>query len=304
MGNSIVPALLAMFTLLGGAAGQTETGERRTIVDTDFVAQAISRGAIIWDVRAEEDYNLSHIPGAVNIGDIQMRLRDKQTLDYIPAGELEKILDEAGIDLYKEIVVYGAKAGPAAYFGHVTLRYLGGRRAYIYHGGIDDWKTAGKGVSTQKTILPAIPVPMDLDRSIIVSTHEVLAKLRDPNVQFLDVRTPAEYSGQEVRVARGGHIPGAISIPYENNWIDPETPRKLKLGLVSNKDGMNLKSMDELRTLYAKLSPSKETIVYCQSGIRASMTAVILQALGFENVRVYDSSWHGYANTPDAPVEK
>ena len=66
---------------------------------------------------------------------------------------------------------------------------------------------------------------------------------------------------------------------------------------------MNLKSREQLQELYAKLDPGKETIVYCQSGIRASETATVLKEVGFKNVRVYDSSWLGYGNTLDAPAE-
>jgi thiosulfate/3-mercaptopyruvate sulfurtransferase len=65
---------------------------------------------------------------------------------------------------------------------------------------------------------------------------------------------------------------------------------------------MSLKSADQLRALYSRLDPEKETIVYCQSGVRASETAGVLQQLGFRNVRVYDSSWLGYGNTLDAPA--
>src|SRR5678815_227971 len=60
---------------------------------------------------------------------------------------------------------------------------------------------------------------------------------------------------------------------------------------------------DRLQKLYAKLDPAKETIVYCQSGVRASETATVLQELGFKHVRVYESSWLGYGNTLDAPAE-
>ena len=66
---------------------------------------------------------------------------------------------------------------------------------------------------------------------------------------------------------------------------------------------MSLKSVGDLKRLYAKLDPSKETIVYCQSGARASETAGVLQELGFTEVKVYDSSWLGYGNTLDAPAD-
>ena len=65
---------------------------------------------------------------------------------------------------------------------------------------------------------------------------------------------------------------------------------------------MSLKAVADLKALYAKLDPDKETVVYCQSGVRASETAGVLQQLGFKNVKVYDSSWIGYGNTLDAPA--
>jgi thiosulfate/3-mercaptopyruvate sulfurtransferase len=128
-------------------------------------------------------------------------------------------------------------------------------------------------------------------------------KLKDPNVQIVDARTPKEFRGEDIRAIRGGHIPGAIPIHYMENWVDPDTQAKLDKKLIASKDGMNLKSHEQLKALYARLSPEKETIVYCQSGIRASETATMLKELGFKNVRVYDSSWLGYGNTLDAPAE-
>ena len=124
----------------------------------------------------------------------------------------------------------------------------------------------------------------------------------DPNVQIVDVRTPQEFIGEDIRAIRGGHIPGAINIPYEQNWIDPETPAKLARKQTNNNGGMSLKAAGDLKRLYSRLDPSKETIVYCQSGARSSETAGVLQHLGFTNVKVYDSSWLGYGNTLDAPA--
>jgi thiosulfate/3-mercaptopyruvate sulfurtransferase len=72
---------------------------------------------------------------------------------------------------------------------------------------------------------------------------------------------------------------------------------------VTNKDGMSLKSRAALEELYAALDPQKETIVYCQSGSRASETATVLQELGFKDVKIYDGSWLAYGNTFDAPAE-
>ena len=136
-----------------------------------------------------------------------------------------------------------------------------------------------------------------------VTTKEMLARLNNPNVQIVDVRTPQEFIGEDIRAIRGGHVPGAINIPYEQNWIDPETLGKLARKQITNNAGMSLKPAEDLKQLYSRFDPNKETIVYCQSGARASQTAGVLQQLGFTKVKVYDSSWLGYGNTLDAPAE-
>jgi thiosulfate/3-mercaptopyruvate sulfurtransferase len=93
-----------------------------------------------------------------------------------------------------------------------------------------------------------------------------------------------------------------VNIPYEMNWSDPETLQKLARKQVADNRGMSLKAEQELKALYARLDPAKETVVYCQSGARASETAGVLEQLGFKNVKVYDSSWLGYGNKLDAPA--
>ena len=295
--------LLSCGVLAAILASAALAAETSAIVDTAYVTQAIKRNAIVWDTRGAAAYKQGHIPGAVNIDDVGVVLRDENTEDYIAVEEIERLLGAAGIDPSREVVVYGAKANPYVYFALVTLQYLGAPNAKIYHGGIDDWKSSGQPVVTEPTRNAPVALKLETHPELLVDTAEVVKKLRDPNVQIVDARTPKEYRGEDIRAIRGGHIPGAVPIHYMENWVDPDTQGKLDKKLVANKDGMNLKSREQLKTLYAKLSPEKETIVYCQSGIRASETATMLKELGFKKVRVYDSSWLGYGNTLDAPAE-
>ena len=300
MNHLFKTSFFACALLLGFAA---PAAENSAIVDTAYVADAIKRNAIVWDTRGADAYKQGHIPGAVNIGDVGTVLRDENSEDYVALEDIERLLGAAGIDPSREVVVYGAKANPYVYFGLVTLQYLGGANAKVYHGGIDDWKAAGQVVTTEPARVAPVTLKLKTHPGMLVDTAEVVKKLKDPNVQIVDARTPKEYKGEDIRAIRGGHIPGAVPIHYMENWVDPDTQSKLDKKLVANKDGMNLKSRDQLKALYSALSPEKETIVYCQSGIRASETATLLKELGFKNVRVYDSSWLGYGNTLDAPAE-
>ena len=304
MKRSIHAFFLAL-TLIGLALTllASSAAEASAIVDTGYVVNALKRSAIIWDTRSAADYQQGHIPGAINIDDVGVVLRDENKEDYIALDRIEKLLGASGIDPSKEIIVYGAKANAYVYFALVTLQYFNAANAKVYHGGVDDWTSAGQPVAREPTRLAPIALKLKVKSDLLIATAEVVRKLNEQKVQIVDTRTPKEYRGEDIRAIRGGHIPGAVPIHYMENWVDPETPDKLEKKLVSNKDGMNLKSREQLQELYAKLDPDKETIVYCQSGIRASETATVLKELGFKNVRVYDSSWLGYGNTLDAPAE-
>jgi thiosulfate/3-mercaptopyruvate sulfurtransferase len=273
------------------------------VVDGGYVAGAMKRNAIIWDVRAPSAYAEGHLAGAVSIGDAPKVLRDDNTEDFIATERIAKILGAAGLDPDREIIVYGSRGTWHPYFGLYTVQYFGGRNVHIYHDGIEDWAAAGQPISREPARLAPVALTLKINPDAAVTTKEMVARLNNPGVQIVDARTPQEFAGEDIRAIRGGHIPGAINIPYEQNWVDPETPGKLARKQVANNAGMSLKPTADLKRLYSQLDPKKETIVYCQSGARASETAGVLQQLGFTNVKVYDSAWLGYGNTLDAPAE-
>ena len=271
-------ALLALLTVLmtGSAAMAGEI-----IVDATEVGAAMQRGAILWDVRGAEAYAQGHIAGAVNIGEDAAVLRNPNT----------------------EVVVYGRRGDPEAYYALTTVRHFGGKQGRVFHGGLDAWQAAGLPLSKEGTRLAPVQQTLRIDPSVMVYLPEVLAKVGNPDVQFLDVREPTEFNGIVVKALRGGHIPGALNIPFERNWVDPTAAIRLAKGDTKAWDGMALKSPAQLKSLYAGLDPRKEIIVNCQSGVRASETAWVLVSLGFEKVRVFEESWLGYGNDLSAPAE-
>jgi len=290
----------AVVLLLGIASS---AWAQTSIVDVEYVKAAVARGVLLWDARNAEAYAAGHIPGAVNIGDPTITLRDKNTEDYLPIGQIEKALGAVGIDPAREIIVYGDRGLPSTYFAQVTLRYFGATNAKVFHDGIEGWRTAGQPVATTPSTARPIAVKLTPVPGVISESREVVAALKRADVQFLDVRTAREFRGEDIRAIRGGHIPGAINIPFEQNWVDPDTRSKLRSGAVKDTSGMSLKPREQLLKLYENLDPNKEVHVYCQSGNRASQTAVVLQDLGFKNVKVYDASWLGYSSWLTAPAE-
>ena len=296
--------LVSLLATLGFSAAAAQGSGVGAIVDGTAVAEALRRNALVWDVRPADAFAKGHIPGAVNIGDAPAVLREPNTEDFIATPQIEKWLGSAGLDPARDIIVYGSRGGWQAYFGLYTLQYFGGKSVRVYHDGIEDWSGSGRPVAQGPATLSPMALKLAAEPArVSVSTREVVARLSRPEVQILDVRTVKEFNGEDIRAIRGGHIPGAVNIPYEQNWLDPETGNKLARREVSSNAGMALKSTEALKALYAGLDPNKETIVYCQSGARASETAGVLQQLGFKDVKVYDSSWLGYGNTLDAPAD-
>jgi thiosulfate/3-mercaptopyruvate sulfurtransferase len=287
---------LALSLLAAGAMAQM-------IVDLDYVKQALGRGAIVWDARDEDAYAKGHIPWAVNIGDPTLTLRDASTEDYLPLADLEKALGSAGIDPTREVIVYGDRGLPSAYFAQLTLRYFGAGNAHVFHEGIEGWRAGGQPLQTAAVNGKPVALKLTPQPGVLVSTKEVVAALKRPDVQFLDVRTAKEFKADDIRAIRGGHIPAAVNVPFEQNWLDPDTRSKLRAGKVKESSGMALKPRTELAKLYEKLDPAREIIVYCQSGNRASQSAAVLADLGYKNVKVFDSSWLGYSSWLSAPAE-
>jgi thiosulfate/3-mercaptopyruvate sulfurtransferase len=236
------------------------------IIQTGQVQEAIARGAILWDVRDEKSYLEGHIPGAINIGDAGNILRDANKEDYIATAKIQAIFNAAGLDVNKDIVVYGSRGNPYAYFGLYTVQYFGGKQAQIYHDGIDAWRSAGLALQKERPSMPAVSVTLVPQPQLLVTNEEMLKLAQSKSVQIIDVRTPDEFSGKDVRAIRGGHIPNAFNIPYEENWQDPATSIKLGKKQVSDNSGMTLKSQADLKKLYSNLDPNQDTVVYCQSG--------------------------------------
>src|SRR5437870_12016612 len=153
MKRLILIPLLFLWAQAAGAASPT-------IVDGDYVAEAIARNAIVWDVRAADAYAKGHIAGAISIGDAAKVLRDENTEDFIATDRIEKILGAAGLDPHRETIVYGSRGGWQPYFGLYTLQYFSGKNVRVYHEGIEGWTGAGRPVSRDASKLSPVTLKL------------------------------------------------------------------------------------------------------------------------------------------------
>src|ERR1700738_2548834 len=143
-----------------------------TIVDGDYVAAAIARNAVVWDVRPAAAYAKGHIAGAISIGDAAKVLRDENTEDFIATDRIEKIMGAAGLDPSREIIVYGSRGAWEPYFGLYTLQYFNGTNIRVYHEGIEGWTAAGHAVSRDASQLAPVALKLEINPTAAVSTKE------------------------------------------------------------------------------------------------------------------------------------
>lgn len=182
-----------------------------------------------------------------------------------------------------------------AYYGHDACRILSGD--------ITAWTDQGRPLSTtEPAIQPASFTPRGPRQELRATADEVAQALRDHTALVLDVRRPTEYSGAEVRAARGGHIPGATPLFWRENlnWAADAGGAASGTG-----QGRTLRPDDDLRARHqaAGVTPDQRVITYCQLGVRAAHAAFTLRLLGYPDVAVYDGSWAEWAADTTRPVQ-
>src|SRR5437667_186581 len=187
-------------------------------------------------------------------------------------------------------------------YAHPAFRLFGHEKVKILNGGRDKWKAERRPMTREVPKYPETnyPVPKKrFDKEIRAFFDEALAQSKGGK-PLIDVRSPGEYKGEithmpeypQEGVLRGGHIPGAKSMPWKTATNDDAT----------------FKPANELAKIYLDqcgVKPGTDTIVYCRIGERSSHTWFVLTyLLGLDNVRNYDGSWTEWGNKVGAPIEK
>jgi thiosulfate/3-mercaptopyruvate sulfurtransferase len=273
------------------------------LVSTDWVADHLNDPKVRL-VESDEDvllYETGHIPGAVKI-DWVADLNDPLVRDYVSRERLQAVLRAKGIGNDTTIVFYGDKNNWWACYSFWVLRLFGVENLKVMDGGRMRWTQEGRPLETAVPSYPAgnITIGDRNDAAIRAFREDVLEHVRAKR-PLVDVRSPEEFRGERLHMPeypsegalRGGHIPGARSIPWARA-VNPETH--------------TFRPASELRTLYEQengLKRDADTVVYCRIGERSSHTWFALTyLLGFDKVRNYDGSWTEWGNAVRLPIEK
>jgi thiosulfate/3-mercaptopyruvate sulfurtransferase len=279
MAGYAVPSVLVTTEWVGSHA--TDAGVRIVEVDVDTAA-----------------YDQGHVPGAAG-WNWTTELCDTLVRDIVPIRKLEDLLGNTGIDNKTAIILYGDNNNWFAAWAFWQLKIYGHQDVRIMDGGRKKWLAEGRALSTEKPKFPrATYKASGPDLSLRAFLPEVQTVVQKKSAALVDVRSTQEFTGEILAppglpetCQRGGHIPGAKSIPWAK---------------ACNEDG-TFKNYDDLKSLYsaAGVTPDKAVIAYCRIGERSSHTWFVLKyLLGFQNVKNYDGSWTEWGNLVGAAVEK
>jgi thiosulfate/3-mercaptopyruvate sulfurtransferase len=271
------------------------------LVDTDWVAEHLNDAGLRF-VEADEDillYEQGHIPGAVKL-DWHVDVQDPLQRDFVDKAGFEALMSRWGISNDTTVVFYGDRNNWYAAYSFWLFRYYGHEKTLIMNGGRAKWVAEGRPLTREvPNISAASYTAKEPNASIRAFRDDVQATLGNAGTSLVDVRSPAEYSGEKLHMEgyeqegaqRAGHVPGAQSIPW---------------AITANADG-TFKSADELKEIYGSkgVTSDKPVIAYCRIGERSAHTWFVLtQLLGYPNVRNYDGSWTEWGSLVRAPIEK
>lgn len=282
--------ILGMFLLMGVFS----FGE--TFVSAEWLSQNKNNIKII-DARGKA-YKLGHIPGAIEVNwkylsNMDAEFGSEKWGTVLEIDDLSKKLNELGIKSTDEIVVYSKTRGAWGEDARVywTLQMAGFKNLHILDGGIEKWKSERRKTTISKTKYPEVTNSIvKWDNSRNITTDQLIKEFND--LVIIDTREEDEYLGAtKFGEARGGHLKGAINIPFN---------------LFLEKDGTLKDSKAIEKILKSKGIENKNTVkivTYCTAGIRSAHMQVVLEKLGY-NARNYDPSFYRWATLKTLKLEK
>jgi thiosulfate/3-mercaptopyruvate sulfurtransferase len=270
------------------------------LVENDWVAEHLDDDSIRI-VEVDENpglYAEAHIPGAIGF-DWKKDLQDQVKRDFLGPEDFGKLMGSRGISNDHTVVLYGDRNNWFAAYTYWYFKYYGHDDVKLINGPREKWIEEGRDTSSEVPSYDAATFEAKGPQSGIRALRDEVEGALDSDTKLVDVRSPQEYSGELIAMTgyeqegaqRGGHIPGAASVPWAQ---------------AVNEDG-TFKSKDELESLYTEkgVLNGDPIIAYCRIGERSAHTWFVLhELLGNDDVKNYDGSWTEWGNMVNVPIER
>lgn len=263
-----------------------------------LTAHLHDRGLVVFEIGRPEEYAARHIPGAQRLD-----FRDLSTphdmnakpmplmLELPPVAKLDSVFSAKGLSNDSRVIVYFANdwVSPSTR-AVLTFEAAGLRgRVSLLDGGLPAWVAAGNPVTTEVPAVTPSHFKAALRPDVIVTVDWLAARLKSPGIALIDARDPGFYLDTlDNQMPRGGHIPGAKSLPYDS--------------LVDDQNHLRDRATLEAEFAAAGMANGKTVVSYCHIGQQASLVWFAARYLGYD-VRLYDGSFQEWSGRSDLPVE-
>lgn len=273
----------------------------KELIGVDELIDVISRDDVtIIDCRFDlknktygrDKFLEGHIPGAVFLN-IEKELSGPVELHGgrhpLPMVEdIHRVLQDKGVSIDNRIIIYDDGDFSGAGRARLILKYLGFKDVYILDGGFEFYKNTVGVISMSEPEYQKSLFDVEVDDTLFVDMEYVKKSLDNKNVAIVDSRESDRYRGivEPVDIKKG-HIPGALNY----FWLD----------VIDNTTNC-MKSKNELEKHFEKLREFDKVIVYCGSGITASVNSLALDIIGIKH-KVYSGSFSDWISYDDNDVE-
>lgn len=244
-------------------------------------------------IDAREETNGEFLPGATHFPAVSnLTDRDHPIASFlIGPDEFEQKLRAVGLDNNTPVVIYDDGNNLASARLFYALENYGFSNTFLLNGGIQGWKASGlKTIDFSVTREPGT-FTINRDEPVSCDIAYVLEAMNDPDKIIFDARSASEFTGDDVRAERGGHIPNAVNLEW-NKVLQPEgVPYFLPAADI------------QMLLTERGITPDKEVIPHCHTNVRGSHAYFTLRLMGYDSVRPYEGSWSEYGNRPDVAVQ-
>lgn len=288
--------ILAAMLLLVPAAAHAE--RPAFLVDSMWLEDHIDDPSLVLlEVRYYPNryFTVGHIPGARQV----QRFSDLGDNDAVPImrypsrEDFQETLRKWGVNDDSLVVIYDDSRTALASRIYFLLDLYGFdmERVRIMDGGTGEWEAFNDLSTEAPEATPGNVTLKPAREGLVIEWTDIyrdVYSLRDEEILLLDARPEEQYTGEEMNGAvRAGHIPGAVNVE----------------GLQGT-DGQKWRSLEHLAEMYADIPKDKTIYVYCHDGFRNTLAYIQLQALGYEDVRLYNGGWAHWGNELSLPVVK